>query len=40
MKIRIVDIAKKAGVSAGTVDRIIHERGKEKEEAEVEENKN
>ncbi len=33
MKIRIVDIAKKAGVSAGTVDRIIHERGKVSEKA-------
>lgn len=28
MKIRIVDIAQKAGVSAGTVDRIIHQRGR------------
>ncbi|MCU4177255.1 LacI family DNA-binding transcriptional regulator [Carboxylicivirga sp. N1Y90] len=28
MKIRIVDIAKKAEVSAGTVDRFIHQRGK------------
>ncbi|MBK3516075.1 LacI family DNA-binding transcriptional regulator [Carboxylicivirga marina] len=28
MKIRIVDIAKKAEVSAGTVDRYIHQRGK------------
>jgi LacI family transcriptional regulator len=28
MKIRIVDIAKKAGVSVGTVDRIIHQRGR------------
>lgn len=28
MKIRIVDIADKAGVSAGTVDRIIHQRGR------------
>lgn len=28
MKIRIVDIAKKAGVSAGTVDRYIHQRGR------------
>jgi LacI family transcriptional regulator len=28
MKIRIVDIAKQAGVSAGTVDRYIHQRGK------------
>ncbi len=33
MKIRIVDIAKKAGVSAGTVDRIIHQRGKFSEKA-------
>ncbi len=33
MKIRIVDIAKKAGVSAGTVDRIIHKRGKFSEKA-------
>lgn len=28
MKVRIIDIAKKAGVSVGTVDRIIHQRGK------------
>ena len=28
MKIRIVDIAVKAGVSAGTVDRILHQRGR------------
>ncbi len=28
MKIRIVDIAKRAGVSVGTVDRIIHQRGR------------
>ncbi len=28
MNVRIIDIAKKAGVSAGTVDRIIHQRGK------------
>ena len=28
MKIRIVDIANKAGVSTGTVDRIIHQRGR------------
>ncbi len=28
MKIRIVDIAQKAGVSAGTVDRYIHQRGR------------
>ncbi len=33
MKIRIVDIAKKAGVSVGTVDRIIHQRGRYSEEA-------
>ncbi len=33
MKIRIVDIAQKAGVSAGTVDRIIHQRGKFSETA-------
>ncbi|MCW3785302.1 LacI family DNA-binding transcriptional regulator [Plebeiibacterium sediminum] len=33
MKIRIVDIAKQAGVSAGTVDRIIHQRGKFSEKA-------
>lgn len=28
MKVRIIDIAQKAGVSVGTVDRIIHQRGK------------
>lgn len=33
MPIRIVDIAKKAGVSAGTVDRIIHRRGKVSQKA-------
>jgi LacI family transcriptional regulator len=33
MKIRIVDIATKAGVSVGTVDRIIHQRGKVSETA-------
>ncbi len=33
MKIRIVDIAKKAGVSVGTVDRIIHQRGRYSEKA-------
>ena len=30
--IRIVDIAKMAGVSIGTVDRVIHNRGKVSEE--------
>ncbi len=33
MKIRIVDIAKKAGVSVGTVDRIIHQRGRYSKDA-------
>ncbi len=33
MKIRIVDIAKKAGVSVGTVDRIIHQRGRYSDKA-------
>lgn len=33
MKIRIVDIAKKADVSVGTVDRFIHKRGKVSEKA-------
>ncbi len=33
MKIRIVDIAKKAGVSVGTVDRIIHQRGRVSQDA-------
>ncbi|MCD8101670.1 MAG: LacI family DNA-binding transcriptional regulator [Alistipes sp.] len=31
-KIRIVDIARLAGVSAGTVDRVIHERGRVSED--------
>ena len=31
-KIRIKDIAEKAGVSIGTVDRVIHNRGQVKEE--------
>jgi LacI family transcriptional regulator len=31
-KIRIIDIARKAGVSAGTVDRVIHERGEVSED--------
>lgn len=30
--IRIVDIAKMAGVSVGTVDRVIHNRGRVSEE--------
>ena len=30
--IRIVDIARMAGVSAGTVDRVLHNRGKVSEE--------
>ena len=33
MKIRIKDIAEKAGVSTGTVDRILHNRGNVSEEA-------
>lgn len=32
--IRIVDIAKMAGVSVGTVDRVIHNRGRVSEEQE------
>lgn len=32
-RIRIKDIAKKAGVSTGTVDRVLHKRGKVSEEA-------
>ncbi|MGQ1784742.1 substrate-binding domain-containing protein [Saccharicrinis sp. GN24d3] len=35
MKIRIIDIAKKAGVSAGTVDRVIHQRGRYSEKSKV-----
>ena len=30
--IRILDIAKKAGVSIGTVDRVLHQRGEVSEE--------
>src|SRR5690606_29528545 len=32
-KIRIKDIAKLAGVSVGTVDRVLHERGKVSDDA-------
>ena len=31
-QVRIKDIAKRAGVSAGTVDRVLHERGEVKAE--------
>ena len=34
MKVRIIDIAKKAEVSTGTVDRILHNRGKVSKKAE------
>ena len=33
--IRIIDIAEMAGVSVGTVDRVIHNRGRVSEESEL-----